>query len=148
MDEKDYIARAATTIEADIETVWKALITPSIIKEYMFGTTVTSDFKEGSDIRWTGEWEGRQYEDKGKILEVRPNKTLKYSHFSPMSGEPDIPDNYHSVKISLSEQNGKTEVLLEQDNNKTADAKLHAEKNWKGMLEGLKSYVEKQKRST
>lgn len=148
MDEKDYIARAATTIEAGIETVWKALVTPTIIKEYMFGTTVTSDFKEGSDIRWTGEWEGRKYEDKGKILEVRPNKTLKYSHFSPMSGEPDLPPNYHSVKISLSEQNGKTEVLLEQDKNKTADAKLHAEKNWKGMLEGLKSYVEKQKRST
>lgn len=147
MDSNDYVAKAAISLNADARTVWKALITPSDIKQYMFGTTVISDFTVGSGIRWIGEWEGRFYEDKGKILEVRPYKSLKYSHFSPMTGKPDMPENYHTVTISLFDQNEKTEVLLEQDNNHITEAKLHAEKNWKGMLEGLKSYLENQKRS-
>lgn len=129
-------------IDRSAETVWKALITPAIVKEYMFGTTVVSDFKEGSDIRWSGEWQGQRYEDKGKILEVRDNRILKYSHFSPMTGQPDIPENYHTVTISLQELDGSTRISLKQDNAKTKEAKSHAEKNWKGMLERLKEVVE------
>ena len=129
-------------IDKSAETVWKALITPDIVKEYMFGTTVVSDFKEGSDIRWSGEWQGKRYEDKGKILEVQDNMLLKYSHFSPMTGQPDIPENYHTVTMSLQELDGSTRISLEQDNAKTKEAKSHAEKNWRGMLERLKEVVE------
>jgi uncharacterized protein YndB with AHSA1/START domain len=77
------IAKAETTINVSADKVWDALTDPGMIKKYMFGTTVISDWKEGSKIIWKGEWEGRSYEDKGKILLFEPKKSLQYSHFSP-----------------------------------------------------------------
>ena len=78
------IAKAETTINASADKVWNALTDPELIKKYMFGTTVISDWKEGSKIIWKGEWEGKTYEDKGKILRFEPKKNLQYSHFSPL----------------------------------------------------------------
>ena len=69
---KGLIANASTTINAPSADVWQALVTPAAIKEYMFGTTVTSDWVVGSPIVWKGEWEARAYEDKGINLQVVP----------------------------------------------------------------------------
>jgi len=44
------IAKAETTINASADKVWNALTDPALIKKYMFGTTVISDWKEGSKI--------------------------------------------------------------------------------------------------
>ena len=76
------IAKATTIIDAPTEIVWDALVTPSIIKEYMFGTNVVSDWKEGSPIAWKGEWEGKAYEDKGVIQKIVPHRLLQYTHSS------------------------------------------------------------------
>ncbi len=108
----------------------------------MFGTTVTSDWKEGSDISWKGEWKGQSYEDKGKILQLIPGKKLQYSHYSPLSGLEDKPGNYHTVTITLSEDSNKTYVVLEQDNNADEKSKEHSEQNWKMMFESLKKVLE------
>ena len=70
----NHIARAATTIKTSADKVWNALTDPEMIKKYMFGATVISDWKEGSKITWKGEWEGKPYEDKGKILRFEPKK--------------------------------------------------------------------------
>ena len=139
---QDLIARATTTINAPKSEVWAALVTPAAIKQYMFGSDVVSEWKEGSPITWKGEWQGKRYEDKGVILQLKRGRTLQYSHFSPLSGLPDKPENYHTVTIELSEFGSATHVVLTQDNNATDDARAHSEKNWKMMLGGLKKYVE------
>ena len=140
---QNLVAKATTTVNAPRARTWKALVDPSAIKQYMFGTTVTSDWKKGSPITWKGEWKGKPYEDKGVILKVEPEKTLQYSHFSPMSGEADKPENHHTVTIELAEAGPETRVSLTQDKNATEKAKEDSEKNWKMMLEGLKKYLEK-----
>ena len=71
------IATATVTIDAPRARVWQALVTPSEIKQYMFGTTVSSDWKRDSSITWKGEWKGKAYEDKGKILDIRPGEALR-----------------------------------------------------------------------
>ena len=139
----DFIAKASTTINAPIAEVWDALVNPKVIKQYMFGTNVVSDWKPGSPIVWKGEWEGKAYEDKGKILKFEPQRLLSYSHFSPLSGQPDVPANYHTVTIELSRQGTQTKVSLSQDNNATDEARQHSEKNWNMMLDGLKKLLEK-----
>ena len=136
------IARASIAVAASADKVWNALITPSAIKQYMFGTTVESDWKEGSPITWKGEWNGRHYEDKGVIRQFNPGRALQYTPFSPLSGLPDMPENYHTVTIQLSPENDGTRVLLTQDNNLKEEERSHSEQNWKMMLEGLKKYVE------
>jgi uncharacterized protein YndB with AHSA1/START domain len=142
MDE-GLIAKASTLIDAPIDKVWSALITPESIKQYMFGTTVASEWREGSPITWKGEWEGKPYEDKGVILKLQPQRTLQYSHFSPLMGRPDKPENYHRVKIDLSRAGNQTRVDLAQDNNLTEEARAHSEKNWNMMLTALKAFLEK-----
>jgi len=139
----DYVAKASTTIEAPASEVWDALVDPTKVKEYMFGTNVASEWKEGSPITWKGEWQGRAYEDKGVILKMRPQQTLQYTHFSPLTGEPDLPENYHTVTIELADEGGATNVTLTQNHNPTEEVREHSEKNWKMMLDGLKKFIEK-----
>jgi uncharacterized protein YndB with AHSA1/START domain len=122
--------------------VWDALTDPEVIKKYMFGSTVTSDWKKGSPITFAGEWQGRRYEDKGVILRVEAPRVLEYSHYSPLSGQPDRPENYHTVTIELSTSDHGTLVSLSQDNNATEQARDHSEKNWGAMLASLKQILE------
>lgn len=139
---KDLIAKASATVKAPPAKVWDALVTPSTIKQYMFGTDVTSDFRKGSPITWKGEWQGRTYEDKGVILDTQPPKLLSYTHYSPLMGEPDRPENYHTIRIELSPKGKETMVTLTQDNNANEEARGHSQNNWEMMLASLKKVLE------
>ena len=139
---KEFDAKASTTINAPTARVWDALINPTSIKQYMFGTNVTSDWKKGSRISWKGEWEGKAYEDKGVILQIEPQRKLQYTHFSPLAGLPDKPENYHTVTIELSANGKQTVVSLAQDNSKTEQEREDSEKNWGMMLMSLKKLLE------
>jgi uncharacterized protein YndB with AHSA1/START domain len=138
----DLTARACVTVAAPPKKVWDALTTPETIKRYMFGTTVTSDWKVRGPITWKGEWEGKKYEDKGVIKQFKPQQVIQYSHFSPLAGLPDKPENYHTVTIELSGDSNGTHVSLSQDNNKTEEERAHSTKNWEMMLASLKKVVE------
>ncbi|MEO8001915.1 MAG: SRPBCC domain-containing protein [Arenimonas sp.] len=138
----DFVANAAISIQSSRREVWDALINPGAIKHYMFNTEVESAWLQGSEITWKGEFNGRKYEDKGVILKIEPEKMLRYSHYSPSSGKPDIADNYHFVTIYLADGADKTEITLTQDNNADEDARVESEKNWMTILGGLKAYVE------
>jgi uncharacterized protein YndB with AHSA1/START domain len=139
---QNLVARASVTVAAPGEQVWSALVAPAAIKQYMFGTTVVSDWREGSPIYWRGEWQGKPYEDKGVILQLKQGKTLQYSHYSPLSGLPDRPENYHTVTIELSGHGDQTQVILVQDHNASEEERAESERNWTMMLGSLKKYVE------
>jgi len=139
---KNLIAKASVTINASRDKVWNALVDPKAIKEYMFGANVVTDWHEKSPIVWKGEYEGKPYEDKGVILKFKPGHMLQYSHFSPMSGMPDKPENYHTVTIEVSGEGDKTQTTLSQDHNATEKEREESEKNWTAMLDGMKRYVE------
>jgi uncharacterized protein YndB with AHSA1/START domain len=137
------VAKATTSIKAPKNKVWEALVTPNAIKQYMFGTDVESAWNKGSEITWKGEYKNKKYEDKGVILKIEPEQTLQYSHFSPLSGKPDAPENYHTVTINLSGNGQETQVSLSQDNNADESGLKESEQTWAAMLDGLKKYVEK-----
>jgi uncharacterized protein YndB with AHSA1/START domain len=141
METENLIARAQATIHAPVNKVWDALVTPETIKKYMFGTTVISDWKEGSQITWKGKWKGKSYEDKGVILQLIPHTKLQYTHFSPLSGLKEAPENYHIVTIELSGSK-QTIVSLSQNRNSTEKEREHSEQNWSTMLSGLKKLLE------
>ncbi|ACU03992.1 SRPBCC family protein [Pedobacter heparinus] len=142
MGTQNLIAKAEVLIAASTAEVWQALIDPALIKKYMFGTTVQSDWKKGSKITWQGEWKGKKYEDKGEITAIEPNKVLQYTHFSPLSGLEDKPENYHTVTIGLSAENDQTKVVLTQDKNLSEKGQQESQKNWENMLQSLKEVVE------
>lgn len=141
-------ARASIQVDAPRSVVWEALTDPELIRQYYLGATITTDWKVGSPITFVGEWDGRKYEDKGEILSVSQEQELRYTHWSPLSGTEDSPENYRVVRISLSSAGATTEVTLEQSNRvggpTDADRANRAEyeKNWTTLLEGLKSTAE------
>ena len=139
---KTYTAVATSIINVPASKVWDALTNPELIKQYMFDTDVISDWQVGSPITYRGEWDGKPFEDKGKVLEVEREKSLITTHWSPLSGMPDTPENYHTVAYQLSEKDGKTKVTITQDKNASEEEKEHSEKNWSVMLIGLKKMLE------
>lgn len=141
---RGFEAIKSVTIDAPRAKVWDALTNPLKVKQYMHGTTMSTDWKVGSPITWTGEWQSQSYEDKGTVLAVEPERLLKTTHWSPMGGSQDEPENYHTVTYELAEQGGKTILILTQDNNATQEeADKMAENNWGPMLQGLKETAEK-----
>lgn len=130
-------------INAPVAEVWKGLTDPEIVKKYFFGTNVKSDWKAGSPITFSGEWEGKSYEDKGNIQEITPGKYVKYSYWSSMGGTEDKPENYANVSYTLDENDGFTTLTVSQDNIKDITSKEHSEQNWQTVFGGLKKLLEK-----
>ena len=142
---KAHVATASIDIHAPRSDVWRALTDPDQIQKYMFGSIVETDWKPGSRITWKGEYEGRQYEDKGEIVDIEPEQRLTLTHFSPLSGQEDTPENYHTLVYELEEHDGKTHVSFSQDNNRSEEAAQHSRANWENVLSGLKEVVEAQR---
>jgi len=144
MASTSFTATKSTTIDTTPEKVWQALTTPEIVKQYMFGAEVVSDWQKDSPIMYKGEWEGKPYEDKGTILAIEPNKLLKATYFSALSGLEDKAENYNIVTYELlSEVDGATKLIVTQTNNPTQEAANRAEKNWSMTLDTIKSLLEK-----
>ncbi len=142
--EKNLVARAAITINASPAKVWEALTTPATIKQYLFGADVITDWKVGSAILYRGQWEGRPYQDKGRILRAERGKLLVSTHWSPLSGTADSPENYHTVSYELSKAEGRsTRLTITQDNNGSEDEKAHSQQNWQMVLAAMKALLEK-----
>jgi uncharacterized protein YndB with AHSA1/START domain len=136
------VATADVDINAPAQKVWTALTDPDTIARYMMGSRVKTDWQPGSTITWSGEYQGRPYEDKGEVVEVEPGRRLVVTHFSPLTGQKDEPGNYHTVRYELDEKGGRTHVSLTQDNNGSQDEAEHSAQNWSMMLNGLKDVVE------
>lgn len=130
------------TINAPAAQVWQALTDAAIVKQYFFGTNVKSDWKKGSPIIWEGEWEGKSYQDTGKILDIDPGRYIKYNYWSSMSGTEDKPENYANITYTLAEDKGITTLTITQDNIKNKEAKEHSEQNWMHVFGKMKEMVE------
>jgi uncharacterized protein YndB with AHSA1/START domain len=113
---KELMVKNAIVINADAAKVWDVLTNPEQTKKYMFGCETISDWKQGSSLLWRGTYEGKEMIFvKGYILEIVPNRLLKYSVIDPNASYPDIPENYLSVEYKLEKQNGNTVLTVIQD---------------------------------
>lgn len=135
-------AKVSVSINAAPSKVWKAITTPASIKKYLMGTDVSTDWKEGSPINYTGEYNGKKYHDKGVIKKIEPEKIFQSTYWSSMGGKEDKPENYNLVTYNLSEKDGKTVLTLTQNNVGSEKEKEHVTGNWKAVLKKLKEIVE------
>ncbi len=136
------VAKMEVDVVAPAAEVWHALTDPAVIAEYFFGTKVETDWQPGSPITWSGEYEGKAYQDKGEVVEVEPNQRLTVTHFSPMSGLPDEAENYHTITYEIEARGDTSRLSMSQDNNADEAEVEHARQTWSAMLDGLKSTVE------
>ena len=128
-----------TLIDADASSVWDTLTQR---KSAMFmGADVDTDWRQGSPLTMSGEFNGKPFKDHGEIRSSEPKRHLAFTHFS---GEQTEIGNL--VDIRLDPQGERTKVTLSQtpQGGATPDDRKIAEfrKNWEAMLGALKKAVE------
>jgi len=138
----DHVAHAETEISASPDQVWAALTDPEAISIFMFGSQVQTDWRVGSAITWTGEYDGTSFTDKGEILQVDEPERLRMTHYSALSGQPEVPENYHTLDYRLEPSEAGTRLTLDQDGNESEEQAEQFAGNWQGMLDQVKKYVE------
>ncbi|UFH53286.1 SRPBCC domain-containing protein [Spirosoma sp. KNUC1025] len=141
---QDYVVQKKISLNATPEQVWSALTNPEKTKQYFFNCAVYSDWEVGSTIVFTGRlFLIKKIEMKGQILEIEPNKLLKYSLENE---EDDVdPDSFSTVTDELTYENGQTILSITDDvgQGKGAQERFErSEKGWDKILQGLKELVE------
>jgi uncharacterized protein YndB with AHSA1/START domain len=134
-------ANSAVVIRSEPAEVWEVITNPALLSKAFFGAKVVTNWREGSAITFSGEWNGKPYKDRGTIMKVVPNRLLEYTHWSPLSGTPDEPENYHTVTFELTPSEGGTELALRQSNVNDENEREHSEKTWSLMLGNIKKLV-------
>ncbi len=137
-----FVAKVSITIDAPASKVWEGLTNPELIQQYLFGTQVTTDWQVGSPILYQGVWQGKPYQDKGRVVQSEPGKLLVSTFWSSLEGLPDLPENYKTVRYELSPEGRGTRLTLIQDNNASQADADHSAQNWSMVLEGLKKLLE------
>jgi uncharacterized protein YndB with AHSA1/START domain len=141
MTEK-YVAISTIAIEAPPSRVWSVITDPKSVGELFFGSEVITDWTVGGPIIWRGEWEGKPFEDKGEIIAFEPDRRLETTHFSPLTGQPDVPENYHTLTWTLEPAGTQTVLTLMQDNNDSPAAAEHSKDMWDMLVATVKDIAE------
>jgi uncharacterized protein YndB with AHSA1/START domain len=141
------IVRKKRVLNFPAVQVWRALTDPHLTKHFMFGSEVISDFKVGSEIKYIGHEDGEEIVYvKGEVLEVDPEKLLKYTVFSPGSGYEDSPENYLELTYKLTEEKDITTLeVLQGDFEKVEDGEARYEKTqhmWDEALDQLEEFLD------
>jgi len=136
------VASAEVEVHATPERVWAALTEPDQIAAYMGGSRVETTWRVGSPITWSGEYDGHAYQDKGEVLAYDEPHVLSVTHYSPLMGQDDQPENYHTLVYKLTAAGDTTRLSLTQDGCTDEAQAEQFSRNWQQMLEGLKTHVE------
>ncbi|MNI68143.1 hypothetical protein D3C73_1238200 [compost metagenome] len=96
----------------------------------------------GDAITYSGEYNGKPYQDKGSILAFDPPELLKTTHYSPASGLPDVPENHHTVEYRLAEEADGTTVTIRQGNNSSEKEVEQSTSTWQLVLQNLKEFLD------
>lgn len=139
---RKHISKTSIDIKVPAVKVWEALVTPDTIKKYFFGAEVTSSWKEGSPITFKGEFNGNKYEEKGMLLNVKPNVQLQYTHWSNLEGIPDIPENHRTWTFDITEKETHTLLSVSEDNILTEKKQERSDEFWNGVLLTIKQLLE------
>ena len=132
------------TVHAPATAVWKALTDPAMIKEYFFGVDTVGEWKEGSTIIYSGDWQGKKFQGKGKVLQVEDEKLLRHSYWSDMSRQPDKPEFYHIITYQLKPAGDHTKLTLTEENLASEEMKDKSAELWEMILDNLKKLLEKE----
>ena len=132
------------TIDAPSEKVWRILTDPELVKQWQYGSDLTTDWQVGNDKRFHTKWEDTIFEQWGKILVVVPNKIIKYTLFAPRPGLQDKPENYFVMTYELQENQKQTRLIVTQEDNRpqAEDQETQSSGNETSVLDDLKALAE------
>ncbi len=135
------------TLDAQYNKVWEALTKPEIIKKYMFGTEVVSEWKVGSPILWIGNSDGvDKIRMKGAIEKIEVGRLIQFSTLNMDASYTDVPSNYVKATYELIPKLGKTQLSVTQgDFSRVQDGRkrfIQADGGLNKTLSALKTFIE------
>jgi uncharacterized protein YndB with AHSA1/START domain len=139
------IFNKAVTIHASASEVWHALTTPERMNEWMMPDAkidILTEWKAGDPISIRGQMNGKDFENRGMVLQFEPGKTLTYTHLSSISRLPDRPENYSRIDFHLTPLGDQTILELTLSNFPNESIHKHLAFYWNVTLEILKRTVE------
>lgn len=136
------IVAVSSLIHAPTDKVWQTLVTPALIKQWLYNTNAQSDWNVGSLITFRGEWNGKSYLDKGKIISIQPNTLLRHTFWSSNSGKADKPENYVTLTYTIEEKGEMSELVITQSGVRSEKELRHLEENWRKTIDGIKRVAE------
>lgn len=139
---EDLSTEHSIAIDAPVQAVWDAITAPATIERWFFGVHTETDWREGSPIVHTGTWQGRPYEDRGTIVRIEPPHVLTHTHWSALSGLPDLPEHHQRVTWTLRPSGTGTELTVSETNLPSGEAKGVSDQTWPVVLANLKQVVE------
>jgi uncharacterized protein YndB with AHSA1/START domain len=108
-------------IKGSLSQVWDMLTNPKKTKLYMFGCETVTDWKPGNELLWRGNYQGQEMVFvKGYVIDIIPEKLLKYSVIDPNATYAHIPENHLNVTYELSEAEDMVKLTVSQDGFETA----------------------------
>ena len=132
-------------INAPTSHVWQMLTTPELMKKWMMSDIdieIVTDWKVGSPFEIRGTMNGKDFENKGIVLQFEPDRALQYSHLSSLSRLPDQPENHAIVAFRLEPIGDQTNLTLTLSNFATESIYKHLAFYWNVTLEVLKQMIE------
>ena len=132
----------STLVNSQARKVWEALTDPNKVRQYLFGTNMKTDWKEGNTITYEGEYEGKTYQDNGVVKKFRPEQELQTTYWSSMSGKEDSPENYNTLTYILEKEGSGIRLTVMQDNINSEKEKEHLKENWNKVLAKIKEIAE------
>jgi uncharacterized protein YndB with AHSA1/START domain len=139
------IMKKAVTIQAPASQVWPYLVTPELMNKWMMpdlALTIVTDWKAGSPLIMRGRMNGKDFENRGTVLQFEPERILQYSHLSSISRLPDRPESYSLITFSLKPLENQTILELTLRNFPTESIQKHLAFYWNVTLEVLKNLIE------
>lgn len=129
-------------INAPVHKVWDALTKPEIVKQWQYGSDMITHWSIGSDITFRTEWQGKTFEQWGKVLEIKPDEIIKYSLFAPRPGLDDKPENYFIMSYILTAGNNQTKLDIIQEDNRPGAIQEDPKGEENPILQSLKTIIE------
>ncbi|MGH8252218.1 MAG: SRPBCC family protein [Steroidobacteraceae bacterium] len=124
-------------IEAAPLAVWDVLTRPESIERWL-GTRVRSSWQVGEPIVFEYSWEGKAFEDKGVVRDLRRGEVFAYTYWSGLSGLPDEPHNYSLITFELTPSHGGTTLALRHEQIANERMRDHSNKNWDETLRTIR----------
>ncbi len=101
-----------------------------------------TDRKVGNPIAFSGEFNGKEYEGKGILINVETNNQLQDSHWSPFDGLADEPKNYRIWTFGLNKKGEIIQLSITEDIIPTEKQKNRSDGFWNEVLLKIKQLVE------
>ena len=109
------ITDSVVDILAPARKVWLALTVPDLVRQWQYGSLLSTTWEPGTPIVFRNEWDGQVFEQKGTVIEFTPASRLKYSLFVPRPDLQDIPEHHFFMTYELTESDEGTSLLIRQE---------------------------------